>query len=310
MADTPLILKRADSLEDPALCEVLIERVDAPRPRFSLIDAMFVERGTQADWDLLKDLHYKGHTLGPGSRVWKCTLHGSTIGALVTANPKGLLKERHLVFPSIKPKGSDTKIENSSRYHFVNKNFRVVSRFVFDTMYRGVGAGYKMMNLVARMEGFRYSEIQSSMSKYNLFGQNAGFRFVRPLNANKFEAGLKFFRGHFASSPQDYEAIVHEIEAMPPAQRDAAIAACKEFYYKHSPLEKTGKNAERGVGRVAAMGVREVVKALQQITLASPMYGVYVNPDFGRADLPQRLPLTAYDRQGLNERLNLDALNG
>ncbi len=299
-----------DSLEDPKLTEVLIEREDAPAPRFSLIDDMFVERGTQADWDLLKDLHYKGHTLGPGSRVWKCTLNGATIGALVTANPKGLLKERHLVFPSIKPKGTDNKIQNSSRYHFVNKNFRVVSRFVFDTMYRGVGAGYKMMNLVARMEGYKFTEIQSSMSKYNLFGQNAGFRFVRPLNANKFETGLKFFRGHFHASPQDFEAIVHEIEALAPAQQAAIIEACKEFYYKHSPLEKTGKNATRGVGRVAAMGAREVIKALQQITLASPMYGVYQNPDFGRTDIPQRLPLTAYDWQKVNERLKVESFNG
>lgn len=282
-----------------------IERTAAPKPTFSLLDEMYVEKGTKADWDLLHDLHYKAENLPIGPRFWRLSLYGETIGVLVTANPKGLLKERHLAFPRLKPGSEDTKLVNTQRYHYINANFRVISRFVVDTMYRGIGCGYRMMNLVSRMEGNTFMEIQSSMSKFNHFGQRAGFAFVKPMNSAKFEAGLKFFRSHFQASPQDFEAIVQELEALPPAERDLLLQQCKDFYYRHSALEKTGNNRDKGQGRVDAMNARTVIKALQQVTLASPMYGVWKNPDKGR-DIPQRLPLTAFDWQKPNEPLRLD----
>jgi ABC-type ATPase with predicted acetyltransferase domain len=289
---------------DPGATQTLIERADAPRARFSLIDDMLVTRGDKSDWDLLKHLHYKESSLPMGPRFWKLTLAGETIGVLVTANPKGLLKERHLVFPHVKPGSGDTKITNTQRYNWINANIRVISRFVVDTMYRGIGCGYRMMNLVSRMEGNPIMEIQSSMSKFNLFGQKAGFRFVKPMNANKFDAGLKFFRSHFASSPQDFEAMLAELEAKPEAERDALLRSCREFYYRHSALEKTGNNRDRGQARVDAMPARQIIKSMQQIVLSSPMYGVWKMPaaDKGRA-LPAVLPLSAFDRQGPNEPL-------
>lgn len=286
-------------LSFPAI-ETLIERENAPRARFSLLERMIVERGDKSDWDLLHDLHYKAENLPIGPRFWKLTLDGETIGVLVTSNPKGLLKERHLAFPNIKPDGDDTRLTNTQRYVWINQNIRVISRFVVDTMYRGIGAGYRMMNLVSRMEGNAFMEIQSSMSKFNLFGQKAGFRFVRPLNSNKFDVGLKFFRAHFEASPQDFEAILAELEGKPEAEREALLQACRDFYYRHSALEKTGNNRDKGQGRVDAMNARTIIKSLQQVTLASPMYGVWKNPDRGRP-IPQKLPLGAFDWQGPNE---------
>ncbi|SER26323.1 hypothetical protein SAMN05216548_11419 [Faunimonas pinastri] len=284
---------------DSGATTTLIERVDAPRAHFSLLDDMIVERGDKSDWNLLHDLHYKAENLPIGPRFWKLTLYGETIGVLVTANPKGLLKERHIAFPKLKPDGNDTRFTNTRRYNFINGNFRVISRFVVDTMYRGIGCGYRMMNLVSRMEGNTYMEIQSSMSKFNLFGQKAGFSFVRPLNAAKYEQGLKFFRAHFEASPQDFEAILAELEAKPEIERELLLQKCKDFYYRHSALEKTGNNRDKGQGRVDAMSARTVIKSLQQIVLASPMYGVWKNPDAGR-DIPDRLPLTAFDNQAPN----------
>lgn len=287
---------------DPEAMTTLIERTDAPRAHFSLADSMIVERGTKADWDLLHDLHYKAEKLPLGPRFWRLRLQGETIGVIVTGSPKGLLKERHIVFPNLKPGGGETRLTNTNRYHYVNANFRVISRFVIDTMYRGIGAGYRMMNLVSRMEGTTYMEIQSSMSKFNIFGQKAGFKFVKPMNANKFEAGLKFFRSHFNASPQDYMALVSEIEATPEPGRTKLILACKEFYLKNSALENTGATRERGAQRVEAMTPTEVIKGIQQMALASPMYGIYKNPD-SKGSIPDRLPLTAFDAQRSNEPL-------
>src|SRR5690606_18742294 len=111
-------------------------------------------------WDLLHDLHYKAEKLPVGPRFWRLDLHGETIGVLVTGSPKGMLRERHIVFPNLKPGAGETKLTNTNRYLYINANFRVISRFVIDTMYRGIGAGYRMMNLVSRMEGNTFMEIQ------------------------------------------------------------------------------------------------------------------------------------------------------
>ena len=283
-----------------------VTRENAPRARFSLLERMIVERGDASDWNLLHDLHYKAENLPIGPRFWKLTLDGETIGVIVTGNPKGLLKERHKAFPNIKPGSGDNKHTNTQRYIWINQNIRVISRFVVDTMYRGIGAGYRTMNLVSRMENNTFMEIQSSMSKFNVFGQKAGFRFVRPENSNKFDAGLKFFRGHFEASPQDYEAIIAELEAHSPASREKLLQACKDFYYRHSALEKTGNNRDRGQDRVNAMDARVIIKSLQQITLASPMYGVWKCPDKARP-VPQVLPLEAFDWQAPNAPFNWEA---
>ncbi|CAO3459734.1 hypothetical protein [Azospirillum argentinense] len=273
-----------------------IERADAACARFSLLERMFVERGTKRDWELLHELHYKAENLPSGPRFWRLDLEGETVGVLVTATPKGLLKERHLAFPHLKPDGQDTRLTNTHRYKWINANMRVISRFVVDTMYRGVGAGYRFMNLVSRIEGAPIMEIQSSMSKFNLFGQKAGFRFVRPLNANKYVQGLTFLRSTFAAHPADLEAILAELAGLDAARREAVLEEVRAFYYRHSALEKTGSNRGNGQTRVAAMDARTLVKSLQQLVLASPMYGVWKNPDAGRPP-PERLPLIAFDAQ-------------
>lgn len=294
----------AESDFDLPATETHVERSTQPSARFSMLDEMFVERGTVDDWNLLHDLHYKAEVLSAGSRFWRLDLRGDTIGVLVTANPRGMVKERHLVFPHIKPDAKETVFSNTYRYNWINGNIRVVSRFVVDTMYRGIGCGYRMMNLASRLEGYPVMEIQSSMSKFNLFGQKAGFRFVKPTNANKYETGMRFFRSHFAASPQDYEAIIQEIESLPDEARERMVAECKDFYIKNSALEKTGNVRKRAHIRVEAMDHRAVIKSIQQMSLASPMYGVWRNPDHGRA-LPERLALTAFDNQSPTEALVL-----
>lgn len=280
--------------------ETIVTRNPAARSLFPLADEMWVEPGSKDDWNLLHDLHYKGEKLPIGPHYYKLSLRGETIGVLVTGVPKGMVRERHMVFPAIKPTSADTKMTNTNRFKWLNQNFRTVSRFVVDTMYRGIGAGYRMMNLVSRMEGVQYMEIQSSMSKFNVFGQKAGYKFVKPLNANNFDLGMKFFRKHFVSNPADYEAIVQEIAAAP--NRQELIDACRYFYAKNSALENTGAARGRGESRVDRMTERELVKAIQQVALASPMYGIYRVPD-KKGTVPLRLPLTAFDCQATNEPL-------
>lgn len=280
--------------------EILVSRHDSPRAIFSLSEEMIVERGTKADWDLLHDLHYKAEKLPLGPRFWRLNLRGQTIGVLVTGSPQGMLRERHIVFPNLKPGSGETKLTNTNRYNYINAHFRVISRFVVDTMYRGIGCGYRMMNLVSRMEGNTFMEIQSSMSKFNVFGQKAGFSFVKPMNANKFESGMKFFRSHFTANPQDNEAVIGEIENS--LNREFLIQACREFYQRNSARENTGSARDGADARVAAMSVKELVKGIQQISLASPMYGIWKCPD-KKGAVPQSMPLLAFDRQKPNEAL-------
>lgn len=273
-------------------------------PRLSLVENMTVQRGTIEDWRTLEALHYKqSGTLPAGSHHFTLKLEDELIGVLVMASPKLLLKERHVVLPKLKPTGQDNKVTNQYRMKWINANMSVVARVVVDTMYRGAGLAYRFTNIASRMEGKRYIEIQSSMSKYNMFAHKAGFQFVKPMRSNKYDVGIKFFRSTFDSDPADLEAIIEEWSSKDPVERAAIERATKDFYYAHSALEKTGKSLG-GVGerRVEKMSFRDCVHALQQMVLASPLYGIYTNPDAG-LELPKQLPITAFDHQAPTQRL-------
>ena len=294
--------KPVDGFRESGVSDLAVTRLTAVSDRFSLLNDMIVSRGTRADWDLLHELHYKAEGTPLGPKFWKTTLHGETIGVLVTGLSKGLCKERHVAFPKMKPAPGNSKLVNVQRYAFINAHFRVVGRFVFDTLYRGIGCGYRMLNLVARMENPTFMEIQSSMAKFNHFGQMAGYKFVKPMNSNVFDKGMVFIRENFESNPQDYEALIEELEAMSPAERRRTIEGCRRFYFRNSAKERTGDNRGRGIEVLDHISDRQLIRNLHSIILMSPMYGVYKNPDKGRT-LPSELPLTAFDRQAPHEPL-------
>ncbi len=288
---------------DPFLTDI---EYPTAKPVLSFLEDVYVERGTLADWRLLENLHYKSHgSLTPGSHYFRLMLHGDVIGVLMMASPKMLLKERHVMFPKLKP-GHDTRITNTARMKWINANMSIVARCVVDTMYRGAGIAYRFANIASRMEGKRYIEIQSAMSKYNQFAQKAGFKFAPPMKSNKYEVGIRFFKATFDADPADTESILNEIDSLAPASKARTIEAMRAFYRKHSMLENTGKGlietdgVKFGDSRVARLPVRELLVQLQQMILASPLYGVYENPDKG-ISLPERIPLLAFDRQLPNE---------
>lgn len=284
--------------------ETVVNCFENPVPVFGPLEDMLFEPGNREDWDALHELHYKstGKTNG---RYYKVSLHGETIAVCVMTSPRGLLAPRHEMFPRLKPGKGETKMTNTYRYVWLNKNSCLNSRTVVDTMYRGIGVAYRLLNLAARAEGKRFAEIQSSMSRFNLFAQKAGFLFAKPKHGQHYEAGLQFFMLNFKSNPVDYVAIMDELNGHPEPVRDVMISRMREFYYQHSALEKTGKNRHKGTDRVDAMPQGELLKNIQQLVFAIPLYGVYENPDAGR-ELPKTLPLTAFDRQATNEPLILD----
>jgi ABC-type ATPase with predicted acetyltransferase domain len=233
-------------------------------------------------------------------------LDDQLIGVCIYSLPRGLLAARHELFPALKP-GRDTKVTNTYRFKWVNANIRVNSRTVVDTMFRGVGVAYRLLNLAARMDGHRFLEIQSSMSRYNQFAQRAGFKFTKPRASQHYEAGLKFFHQNFKANPIDYVAVMEELSLMEEKRRAVVEGRLRTFYYAHSALEKTGQNRDKGTSRVDAMPIGQILKNTQQLVFAMPMYGVYQNPDYGR-ELPKCLPLTAFDLQKPHEPLRLDLL--
>ena len=268
---------------------------------FTDLDNMYVERGTKADWDALHHLHYKNEGSVVGAKYYRLMLGDDLIGVTAISLPRPLLKERHKAFPKLKP-GNDTRLINTWRYKWINEHICVVGRIVLDTRYRGVGASYRFQNIVARMTGKKIVEIQSSMSKYNLFAQKAGFKFIKPMRANVFQKGIKFFRQTFASHPADTEGLIQEVEKLPKGVKERVIKQTRDFYFQNSALEKTGSNRDKGTTKVDALDFPTLIKRLQQLVLASPMYGFYMNPDYGR-QLPERIYLHEFDNQKMEEPL-------
>lgn len=276
----------------------------------SLMSQIYVERGTKADWDLLHELHYKAENLGIGPKIYRCVLEGQVIGVGVMTVPKMLLSGRNEAMPYMRPNtnGRDSKLINRHRALWLNAHSCTNSRLVLDTMFRGAGIAYRMQNLMMRMTGCRFVEFQSSMSKFNPFAAKAGMKFTKPRRSGNYEKGLAFFRRWFTSMPMDYVGIKAEIEMFPPAIRDKCVAEMRKFYYTCSSMEKSGDNRANGTSRVEAMEVGYLLKSLQQLVLASPLYGIFENPDFGQV-LPTRLPLVAFDNQPLTAPLDIVTAN-
>jgi hypothetical protein len=296
------------------MSDVTITRRPVPKNhRLSLLANIYVERGTKEDWDILHELHYKAENLGIGPRVYRCMLNGKVIGVGVMTVPKMLLGGRNEAFTHLRPNvnGRDTKLVNRYRAEWINQFTCTNGRLVLDTMYRGAGIAYRMQNLMMRMTGCRFIEFQSSMSKFNPFASKAGMRFTKPRRSSNYKKGLEFFRRWFVSIPSDYMGVREELDAMPEGTRKIVIAEIRKFYYRCSAMEKSGDNRENGTSRVDGMEVGYLIKSLQQLVFASPLYGVYDNPDFdAENDIPRvllpRLPLLAFDNQGVNEPLDLD----
>ncbi len=94
---------------------------------------------------------------------------------------------------------------------------------------------------------------------------------------------------------------------MPESMQAGVLDKMRDFYYKNSAKEKTGSNLNAGRGKVDTMTVEKVLSEMQQLIFATPVYGIWKNPDLGR-DIPQSLPLSAFNLQGPNEPLRLDLL--
>lgn len=280
-----------------------------PRHRLSLLDDIFVERGTVEDWALLHELHYKAENLAAGPDYYRCAFRGQTIGVGVLTNPQFLNGGRNELFPHMKPNqgGMDTKVINEFRGKEMNRLFRCNSRLVVDTTFRGAGIAYRMQNLMMRMSGANVVEFQSSMSKFNPFAAKAGIRFSKPRRSTNYEKGLAFFRRWFECHPTDKVSVLAEIAAMSPAMQKKCSAEMRKFYYSCSAMEKSGDNRMNGTSRVDAMPLEKVLEQLQQVVFASPLYGAYKNPDHGRV-LPAQIPILAFDNQPTDAPLDLSKL--
>lgn len=274
--------------------------------QFSLLSRMVVEPGTREDWLSLHDLHYKTEKDSFGQTYYRCTLDGKLIGVVVAAYPKLLLEPRHRMFPRIKPSGG-SRLTNTARGKFVNDLFAIINRSVVDTLYRGVGVSYRMINLASRMHPRQVMEIQSAMSKFSPFAMKAGFQFAKPIQNKNYEKGVAVMHRYLDSHPYDTEGLIAELEAMSPAFRLKALRELTAFYYRCSALEKTGRNLGRGLDDLDYTP-RELITKIQGLIFTSPLYGAYKNPDYGRA-IPRQLPLIAFDLQPPNEPLDLEALS-
>lgn len=298
--------------------DILIER--RPRianHRLSLLKDIIVEPGDKSDWDLLHDLHYKAETLPVGPQFWKVTLHGQTIGVGILAVPKMLLSGRNDLFKHLRPNvnGKDTRMINRHRSGWLNKHVYVNSRFVLDTIYRGCGIAYRAQNLMMRMADREITEFQSSMSKFNPFAEKAGIQFTPPKQATNYKKGLEFFVKWFETKhPTDVVGILEELNSRPEAIKKKIIQEMRKFYYQHSSLEKSGNNRLNGFNRVENMSVEKLLKNIQQLVFASPLYGVYLNPDINLIESdpshfrPKRISILAFDCQKTDEPLNIQAI--
>lgn len=295
----------------------IVRGAKTPNHQLSLLKDVIIEPGEKADWDLLHELHYKAETLPIGSKFWKITLHGKTIGVGILAVPKMLLSGRNDLFKHLRPNvnGKDTRLINQARAGYLNEHIYVNSRLVLDTIYRGCGIAYRAQNLMMRMSSRKITEFQSSMSKFNPFAEKAGIKFTPPKQATNYQRGVEFFVKWFESKhPTDVVGILEELQSKPESIQKKIVMEMRKFYYQYSSLEKSGNNRLNGFDRVESMPVEKLLKNIQQLVFASPLYGVYIGPDLIYKEdhpehpIPKRISAMAFDCQATDEILNVDLI--
>ncbi len=293
--------------------DILIERRDVPvKPRFSLLDQIYIEHGTKDDWEEFHALHYKAESLGIWPRIYRIGLNEEPIGCIVFTVPRMTLSGRNMILKHMgqNKEGLDTTLMNKYRAKWLNAHTATLSRIVLDTTYRGVGIAYRAMNIAMRMTGYDMIEFQSSMSRVNPFAQKAGVIFAKPKRGAAYEKGLMFFRRWFESVPTDYVSIYEEFrDTLTEAEKRVCLREMRKLYYDYSIIEKGGDNRFNKTRRVDEMPVPKLIKGVQQLVFALPMYGVFMNPDKGRT-FPDRIPISMYDKTPLKEPLKLDGWNG
>lgn len=287
----------------------LIRREEHKGAKFSLLDRIYVEKGTMEDWEEFHALHYKAEQLGIWPRIYRVGIDGQAIGCIVFTVPRMTLSGRNTLLKHMNQNqnGRDTTIMNKYRAKWLNAHTATLSRIVLDTMYRGVGIAYRSMNIAMRMTGYDFIEFQSSMSRVNPFAQKAGVIFAKPKRNNAYEKGLIFFRRWFESIPTDYVGIYEEYKRLTPAEQVKCLEEMRAFYYKFSCMEKSGDNRFKRRARVDGLPTTKLIKQLQQLIFAFPMYGIYLNPDKGRT-LPERIPISMFDRTPLDQPLNVELI--
>ena len=77
------------------------------------------------------------------------------------------------------------------------------------------------------------------------------------------------------------------------------------FYYKNSSMEKSGDKRDLGMSRVNELSLGYIIRQTQQLVFGETVYWVWgPNPDRKRT-LPQRIPILAFDNQGVMQPLRL-----
>ena len=286
-----------------------VTRVEPKKAKFSLLDRIYVEKGTREDWEKFHALHYKAERLGIWPRIYRIGLGGESIGCAVFTVPRMTLSGRNQLLKHMvqNQNGRDTMIINKFRAKWLNAHTATLSRLVLDTMYRGVGIAYRSMNIAMRMTGYDMLEFQSSMSRVNPFAQKAGVVFAKPKRGAAYDKGLLFFRRWFESIPTDYVSIYEEFQRLTPAEQEKCAEEMRAFYYKFSCMEKSGDNRFNRRSRVDSFTIPKLVKSLQQLVFAYPMYGLYLNPDKGR-ELPERISIAMYDETPLDQPLDIERI--
>jgi len=291
--------------------DFIVERREEKKAKFSLLDRIYVEKGDRSDWNEFHALHYKAESLGLWPRFYRIGLDGDPIGCIVFTIPRITIAGRNTLLKNFAPNkdGMDTTIMNKHKAKWLNAHSATLSRIVLDTTFRGVGVAYRAMNLAMRMTGLDFVEFQSSMSRVNPFAQKAGIVFGKPKRTVAYNRGLILFRRWFESIPTDYVSIYEEYSHLTEREKARCLEDMRAFYFKNSCKQRSGDRRFDPRSVVDAVPVPQLIKNLQQLVFAYPMYGVYINPDKGRT-FPDRLYINLYDSNELTKPLDLGRQNG
>jgi len=267
----------------------------------SIAELVRVEPGTKADWEKLKEFHYRSHKLPPPKAIFRAVYNGKTIGVIVYSS----------CFPATK--GRVQAVGYKPSIEELNREWARISRVVIHPAYRGIGLGAKLvresLKLAAKM-GIRHVETTAAMARYNPFFEKAGMKkimTVEPDESVKRACERLRALGLEPALLADREYVLDRLKHMSKAELDKvreALAEVKPVYGR--ALLGSGRaymRKEEYMRALSQLGLEELAKVLSKLAeLASPKIYLYWCAKWLKEERAKEKPTMADIRARMRQR--------
>lgn len=227
-----------------------------------MMDLQIVE-GSIEDYRRLSAYHYRDCRLGPYSDIFAIKgvgklgtkMRGSPAGVIVYSMPPAGLELRNIALGGIL-----NGMDMDSRFRFINKNIRTISRVIIEPRFRSIGLAEKLVRETMERVEVPVIEALAVMGKVNNFFERAGMTaYEGPVQKRCVKMIEAFdFAGISEKDLIDAEVVQKKIETLPPDLQGLIDKQMVRFLQCYGKRRKMQPGIERTRFVLSRLGARPI----------------------------------------------------